>query len=62
MLLLYLLLLAAFDDSLFSPPSSTPINIATVEAAKAKGMHGCVAQVLCLCFVCVVHPLNTAPP
>lgn len=46
----------------FPPFSSTPTNIATVEAAKAKGTHGCEAQISCLCFVCVVHPLNTVPP
>lgn len=64
--LLYLLSLAAFLWLPLSPPSlppsSTPINIATVEAAKAKGTHGCVPQISCLfVFVCVVHPLNTTP-
>lgn len=50
--------LAAFDDFIFSP---ILINIATVEAAKAKGMHGCVAQLSCLCFV-FVFTLQTATP
>lgn len=37
---------AAFDDPFFS----ILINIATVEAAKAKGMHGCAPQLLsCFC-------------
>lgn len=36
----------AFDDPFFS----TLINIATVEAAKAKGTHGCAPQMLsCFC-------------
>lgn len=50
---LWLLLMTPF----FLPLPSNLINIATVEAAKAKGMHGCVAQMSCLCFVCVLFTL-----
>lgn len=40
--------------SLFCPPSSsTPINIATVEAAKAKGTHGCVPLMSLFCVCCL---------
>lgn len=48
-LMLYLLSLAVFDDFVFSSPSLTPVNIATVEAAKAKGTLGCVDLVFVLC-------------
>lgn len=50
-----------FDDFLFPPPSSTPINIATVEAAKAKGMHwlfGSNPPVCVLCVKYVFFPLS----
>lgn len=58
-LMLCLLSLAAFDDSPFCfHPSSQllPVNIATIEAAKAKGTHWlCGSKSHVLCFVCVVH-------
>lgn len=58
--LLHLLSLAASDDYLFFPPSSTPTNIATIEAAKAQGTHWLCGPHLMSVFVSVIHPLNTA--
>lgn len=43
----------------FFPPSSIPINIATVEAAKAKGTHGCGLNLMSLFCVCPNFKIST---